>query len=67
MNHGPLVSGLVDVILHDEDEDEIPADPKHDSPALKQRVNIGFLFSNSSYLQRFSCFELGHMSTNLHQ
>ena len=50
MNHGPLVSGLVDVILHDENEDELPADPKRDLPALKQRVNMVFLLCTFNYL-----------------
>ena len=40
MNHGPLVSVLVDVILHDEDEDALPTGFKDNSPTFKQRVSM---------------------------
>lgn len=40
MNHGPLVSDLIDAILNDEDEDDLATDSKNNSPALKQRVSL---------------------------
>ena len=50
MNHGPLVSGLVDVILNDGDDTVHQNDSKNGSPAFKQRVDKfpSFVYSSDS-------------------